>query len=407
MLIGYARVSTDDQDLALQRAALREAGCRRIYEEKLSGARRDRPQLARLLDQVREGDVVVVYRLDRLARSTRDLLEIAEQLREAGAGLRSLGEPWADTTSPAGRMVLTVFAGIAEFERALIQERTGAGTGGGQAARRALRPARQAGAPSRSPWRGACSRRAPPPARWRACSRSTAPPSTGPSAPAVTMMHAPGSEADIRAVFAQQAAWCRELGSPLTGLLCELLGRRLDRSTRIGRLVLDWPVGQPALRFDALPLRLAGGLHALVRRGRLPALARLYPPRSMPQGEVLWREVAAALGEAGDELEPWLARAPQTNEVARAAALMAGLLAVTASYRPAVGPLRAGCECRAEPDARPVQLPARRAADRRRRITRTARTELEGPGTAGDRGRDRGSPRRGPAPAGCDQGCRP
>jgi DNA invertase Pin-like site-specific DNA recombinase len=127
MLIGYARVSTDDQDLALQRAALKQAGCRRLYEEKVSGARRDRSQLARLLDQVREGDVVVVYRLDRLARSTRDLLEIAEQLRDAGAGLRSLGEPWADTASPAGRMVLTVFAGIAEFERALIHERTGNG----------------------------------------------------------------------------------------------------------------------------------------------------------------------------------------------------------------------------------------------------------------------------------------
>jgi DNA invertase Pin-like site-specific DNA recombinase len=127
MLLGYARVSTDDQDLTLQRAALEEAGCRRLFEEKLSGARRDRPQLARLLEQLREGDVVVVHRLDRLARSTRDLLEIAELLREGGAGLRSLQEPWADTTSPAGRMVLTVFAGIAEFERALIQERAGAG----------------------------------------------------------------------------------------------------------------------------------------------------------------------------------------------------------------------------------------------------------------------------------------
>ncbi|MDT7953732.1 MAG: recombinase family protein [Acetobacteraceae bacterium] len=127
MLLGYARVSTDDQDLRLQRAALREAGCKRVYEEKVSGARRDRPQLARLLDQVREKDVVVVTRLDRLARSTRDLLEVAEQLREADAGLRSLGEPWADTTSPAGRMVLTVFAGIAEFERALIQQRTSSG----------------------------------------------------------------------------------------------------------------------------------------------------------------------------------------------------------------------------------------------------------------------------------------
>ena len=127
MLLGHARVSTDDQDLALQRAALRKAGCRRIHEAKVSGARRDRPQLARLLDQVREGDVVVVARLDRLARSTRDLLEIAELLKEGGAGLRSLGEPWADTTSPAGRMVLTVFAGIAEFERALIHQRTSSG----------------------------------------------------------------------------------------------------------------------------------------------------------------------------------------------------------------------------------------------------------------------------------------
>lgn len=93
MLIGYARVSTNDQDLTLQRAALKEAGCRRVYEEKISGAKRDRPQLARLLDHVREADVVVVYRLDRLARSTRDLLEIAELLRDGGAGLRSSGEP--------------------------------------------------------------------------------------------------------------------------------------------------------------------------------------------------------------------------------------------------------------------------------------------------------------------------
>jgi DNA invertase Pin-like site-specific DNA recombinase len=127
MLIGYARVSTNDQDLSQQRAALQVAGCRRIYEEKVSGAKRDRPQLARLIDQLRADDVVTVTRLDRLARSTRDLLDIAERLQGAGAGLRSLAEPWADTTSPAGRMVLTVFAGIAEFERALIAERTGTG----------------------------------------------------------------------------------------------------------------------------------------------------------------------------------------------------------------------------------------------------------------------------------------
>ena len=124
MLIGYARVSTDDQHLDPQRAALRAAGCHRLYEEKLSGARRDRPELARLLDHLREGDVVMATRLDRLARSTRDLLDLAESLDRVGAGLRSLAEPWADTTSPAGKMVLTVFAGIAEFERALIAERT-------------------------------------------------------------------------------------------------------------------------------------------------------------------------------------------------------------------------------------------------------------------------------------------
>ena len=127
MLLGYARVSTEDQDLRQQRSALREAGCERLFEEKVSGATRVRPQLTAMLDHLRAGDVVVVTRLDRLARSTRDLLDIAERLSAAGAGLRSLAEPWADTTSPAGRMVLTVFAGIAEFERALIVERTGTG----------------------------------------------------------------------------------------------------------------------------------------------------------------------------------------------------------------------------------------------------------------------------------------
>jgi DNA invertase Pin-like site-specific DNA recombinase len=126
-LIGYARVSTQGQDLAQQRSALREAGCTRIFEEKVSGAKLDRLELGRLLDHLRAGDVVTVTRLDRLARSTRDLLEIAERIKEAGAGLRSLAEPWADTTTPAGRMVLTVFAGIADFERSLIVERTSAG----------------------------------------------------------------------------------------------------------------------------------------------------------------------------------------------------------------------------------------------------------------------------------------
>lgn len=124
LLLGYARVSTDGQDLTGQRAELHAAGCSRIYAEKITGTRRDRPELARLLDHLRPGDVVTVARLDRLARSTRDLLDIAERIQAAGAGLRSLAEPWADTTTPAGRMVLTVFAGIAEFERSLIIERT-------------------------------------------------------------------------------------------------------------------------------------------------------------------------------------------------------------------------------------------------------------------------------------------
>ena len=127
VFIGYARVSTRGQDLEQQRAALGAAGCVRIFEEKASGAKRDRPELARMLDHLRAGDVVTITRLDRLARSTADLLAIAERIKEAGAGLRSLAEPWADTTSPAGKMVLTVFAGIAEFERALIAERTHTG----------------------------------------------------------------------------------------------------------------------------------------------------------------------------------------------------------------------------------------------------------------------------------------
>lgn len=128
MLIGYARVSTQDQDLALQRAKLLgEAGCERIYEEKASGAKADRPELAKLLEHIRAGDVLVVARLDRLARNTADLLAIADRLNGAGVGLRSIAEPWADTTSNVGRMMLTILAGVAEFERGLILERTGAG----------------------------------------------------------------------------------------------------------------------------------------------------------------------------------------------------------------------------------------------------------------------------------------
>ena len=125
MNIGYARVSTADQHLDLQLDALQKAGCRRVFQEKISGARagRSRPELARLVEE----DVVVVWKLDRLARSTRDLLEIMATIQATRAGFRSLSEPWADTTSHAGKLMMTIFAGIAEFERALIHERTSVG----------------------------------------------------------------------------------------------------------------------------------------------------------------------------------------------------------------------------------------------------------------------------------------
>ena len=127
MKIGYARVSTEDQRLALQLDVLKKAGCTRIFREKVSGAYRERPELNRLLDQLRQGDVVTVWKLDRLARSTRNLLEIVEMIGNAGARFQSISEPWADTTTHAGKMIMTIFAGIAEFERDLIRERTGAG----------------------------------------------------------------------------------------------------------------------------------------------------------------------------------------------------------------------------------------------------------------------------------------
>jgi DNA invertase Pin-like site-specific DNA recombinase len=126
MLIGYARVSTNDQETATQVAALKAAGCERIYREKASGGRWDRPELHRLLDQLRERDVLVVWKLDRLSRSLRDVLTIMERLSEAGAGFRSLTEA-IDTTTPAGRMMMQMVGAFAEFERAMLRERTKAG----------------------------------------------------------------------------------------------------------------------------------------------------------------------------------------------------------------------------------------------------------------------------------------
>lgn len=124
---GYARVSTDGQSLDAQLGQLKSAGCTKIFREKVSGARADRPQLARLLKMVEKGDVIMVTRLDRLARSTRDLLNVLATIAERGAGFRSLADAWADTTTPHGRLMLTVLGGLAEFERELIRTRTGEG----------------------------------------------------------------------------------------------------------------------------------------------------------------------------------------------------------------------------------------------------------------------------------------
>src|SRR5882762_10164684 len=124
---GYARVSTDGQFFAAQIAELKAAKCEKIFQEKISGARSDRKQLAKLMALLAKDDVLVVTRLDRLARSTRDLLNLLGTIGEKGAGFKSLRDTWADTTTAHGRLMLTVLGGLAEFERELIRTRTGEG----------------------------------------------------------------------------------------------------------------------------------------------------------------------------------------------------------------------------------------------------------------------------------------
>ena len=126
MIVGYARVSTSDQDTSLQLDALRVAGTERIYQESKSGASRERPELDKCLDILRPGDTLIVWRLDRLGRSLKDLVEIISELEGKEVGFRSLSEA-IDTTNAGGKLIFHIFAALAEFERSLIQERTRAG----------------------------------------------------------------------------------------------------------------------------------------------------------------------------------------------------------------------------------------------------------------------------------------
>ena len=126
MKIGYARVSSEDQNLDLQRDALTKAGCERIYEEKESGGKADRPEMLRLFEALRKGDTLVVWRLDRLGRSIKHLIETVEKLEAQSVGLQSVTEA-IDTTTSGGKLIFHIFAALAEFERTLIRERTRAG----------------------------------------------------------------------------------------------------------------------------------------------------------------------------------------------------------------------------------------------------------------------------------------
>lgn len=124
MTIGYARCSTADQNLDWQLDALAKEGCERIYQEKISGTKKDRPELARMLDALRDGDTVIVCELTRLSRSTKDLFDLVDRIRTAGADIKSLKESWLDTTTPHGKLLFTIAAGVSQFERDLITERT-------------------------------------------------------------------------------------------------------------------------------------------------------------------------------------------------------------------------------------------------------------------------------------------
>jgi len=126
MKIGYARVSTKDQNLNLQMDDLKKAGCQKIFQEKITGATKERPQLQKMIEQVREGDVIYIWKLDRLGRSLKDLIQLVNEIQDKGAGLKSLNDQ-IDTTTPQGKLTFHLFAALSEFERDIIRERTFAG----------------------------------------------------------------------------------------------------------------------------------------------------------------------------------------------------------------------------------------------------------------------------------------
>lgn len=124
---GYARVSTVDQNLDRQLISLAESGCTHIYQEKITGTKKDRPQLQKMLSELQAGDIVVVKELTRVSRSTQDMLQLVQDITAKGCFIKSLNETWLDTTSPAGELMLTIFAGMAQFERKLLLQRCNEG----------------------------------------------------------------------------------------------------------------------------------------------------------------------------------------------------------------------------------------------------------------------------------------
>jgi DNA invertase Pin-like site-specific DNA recombinase len=145
MVLGYARVSTQDQNLERQTDQLQQLGCERIFHEKITGSKKERPELDKLIDQLRSGDIIVVTELTRLSRSIRDLFTLVDLIHQKGANLKSLKEPWLDTTTPQGKLLFAIFSGVSQFERDLTSERTREGISSARAR------GRKGGRPPKSP----------------------------------------------------------------------------------------------------------------------------------------------------------------------------------------------------------------------------------------------------------------